>query len=74
MHENHSRLFQCSLATSIATASDKTKPKEVGVFEFDYGKRVAGVKALDSFAKRDLGTVQRTTKDASVSEPQSAAN
>ena len=45
------------LATSIAAASEGAKPKESGALEFDYGKCVAVVRALDSYGKPMPGAV-----------------
>jgi hypothetical protein len=50
-------LVSMLLASSIAVASDLPKPKESGVAEFDYGKCVAVVRALDSFGKPVPGAV-----------------
>jgi hypothetical protein len=50
-------LVSMLLATSIATASDGAKSKEGGVLEFDYGKCVAVIRALDSYGKPVPGAV-----------------
>jgi hypothetical protein len=50
-------LVSLLLASSIATASDVEKPKEAGIVEFDYGKCIAVVRALDSFGKPVPGAV-----------------
>ena len=50
-------LVSVLLATSIAAASDGTKPKEASVLEFDYGKCIAVVRALDAYGKPVPGAV-----------------
>jgi hypothetical protein len=50
-------LVSVLLASSIAAASDVGKPKESGVLEFDYGKCIAVVRAVDSFGKPVPGAV-----------------
>jgi hypothetical protein len=50
-------LISLVLATSIAVASDAGKPKERGALEFDYGKCIAVIRAVDSFGKPVPGAV-----------------
>ena len=50
-------LVSLLLASAIATASDVGKPKESAVLEFDYGKCIAVVRALDSFGNPVPGAV-----------------
>jgi uncharacterized GH25 family protein len=50
-------LVSVLLASSIAAAADVGKPKEIGALEFDYGKCIAVVRAIDSFGKPVPGAV-----------------
>jgi hypothetical protein len=45
------------LASLVAGASDVAKPKEGGTLEFDYGKCIAVVRAVDSYGKPVPGAI-----------------